>query len=436
MIERTINENLKSCINLLQCANNTCEIQFQEVFLMFAKRMLALMLAAVCLFALGSPARASDGGQENDVFLPQVDCDSVYCFSGEEFGENLTGVCILSLPAGNTGTVLLGQRVVRPGDILPASQLSMLTFRPLPTENDTQALVTYLPIYENRVERQATMTISIRGKQDKAPVAEDAVLETYKNLPNGARLKASDPEGGLLTYTLVRGPRRGEVTIAEDGTFTYAPKKNKIGTDSFTYTATDAAGNVSREATVTIQILKPADKTFYADTFGKECRFAAEWLKNKGLFQGETLADQRCFQPEKAVSRGEFVAMLVQTLGLPVREDVTCTGFADDCPAWLRPYLAAAQRAGLMENWPGGSEFGANGDISAREAALLAQNALQLPASVLAGDQEVADRAVTVMAENGVELPGDGPLTRAHVAMALYRISKLIPTAPGMQVVR
>jgi hypothetical protein len=40
------------------------------------------------------------------------------------------------------------------------------------------------------------------------------------------------------------------------------------------------------------------------------------------------------------------------------------------------------------------------------------------------------------MAENGVELPGDGPLTRAHVAMALYRISKLIPTAPGMQIMR
>ena len=403
---------------------------------MFAKRMLALFLAAFCLVALGSPARASDGGQENDVFYPQVDCDSVYCFSGGEFGENLTGVCILQLPDSATGTVLLGQRVVRPGDILPVSQLSGLTFQPLRTETDAQAVVTYLPIYENRVEKQTTMTISIRGKQDKAPVAEDAVLETYKNLPNQAKLKASDPEGGQLTYTLVRAPRRGEVNIAADGSFTYAPKKNKVGTDSFTYTATDAAGNVSREATVTIQILKPTDKTFYADTFGKECRFAAEWLKNRGLFQGELVGSQSCFQPEKTVSRGEFVTMLVQSLGLTVHEDVTSTGFSDDCPAWLRPYLAAAQRAGLMANWPGGSEFGADAPISAREAALLAQNALQLPTSVLAGDREVADWAVTVMAENGVELPTEGPLTRGHVAMALYRISKLIPTAPGMQVVR
>ncbi len=403
---------------------------------MFAKRMLALFLAVFCLAALFPLARASDGGQETDVLQPQVDCDSVYCFSGNEFGENLTGVCILQLPDSATGTVMLGQRVLRPGDILPVSQLAMLTFQPLRTQVDTQAQVTYLPIYENRVERQATMTISIRGKQDKAPVAEDTVLETYKHLPTGAQLKVSDPEGGQLVFTLVRSPRRGEVTIHEDGSYTYTPKKNKIGTDSFTYTATDAAGNVSREATVTIQVLKPTDKTFYADTFGKECRFAAEWLKNKGLFQGELLGDQSCFQPEKTVSRGEFVTMLVQTLGLPVQEDVTYTGFSDECPGWLRPYLAAAQRAGLMAGWPGGSEFGPDETISSREAALMVQNALQLPTSVLAGDLAIADWAVAVMAENGVALPAEGALTRAHVALALYRISKLIPTAPGMQTLR
>lgn len=403
---------------------------------MFVKRLFAMLVAFGCCVCLCSPALASDGGAENTAMNPAVDCDSIYCFTGAEFGENLTGVCILGLPDSQTGTVLLGTRVIRQGDILSAQQMKELTFQPLRTQEDAIATVTYLPIYENRVDKQTTMTISIRGKVDQAPVAQDSVLETYKNLANQGKLRASDPEGGQLTYTLVRAPRRGEVNIAADGSFTYAPKKNKVGTDSFTYTATDAAGNVSREATVTIQILKPTDKTFYADTFGKECRFAAEWLKNRGLFQGELVGSQSCFQPEKTVSRGEFVTMLVQSLGLTVREDVTSTGFSDDCPAWLRPYLAAAQRAGLMANWPGGSEFGADAPISAREAALLAQNALQLPTSVLAGDREVADWAVTVMAENGVELPTEGPLTRGHVAMALYRISKLIPTAPGMQVVR
>ena len=401
---------------------------------MFAKRLFVLFMACCCCACLCSHALASDEGTESPVVAPEVDCDSVYCFEGSEFGEDLTGVCILRLPASDTGTVLLGTRVIRQGDILAADQLSQLTFQPLRTEADVDATVTYLPIYENRVEKETTMTISIRGKVDKAPVAEDCVLETYKNLANQGKLKVSDPEGGTLTFTIIRGPKRGEVNIAADGSFTYTPKKNKVGTDSFTYTVTDEAGNVSREATVTIQILKAANKTFYADTVGSECRFAAEWMKNTGLFVGETMGDQCCFLPENTVSRGEFVTMLVQSLGLQVDENTTYTGFEDDCPTWLKPYLAAAQRAGLTAGWPNGSTFGANEPITGAEAALLIQNALDLPTSVMAGQQDIAAWALAVMAENGVDLDAQAPLTRSDVAMALYRVSKLAPTAPGMQV--
>lgn len=390
---------------------------------MFSKRMLCLLLAFFCALCFSG-----------DALAVEVDSDSTYCFSGEEFGEELTGVCIIGLPDSAAGTVMLGTRVVCNGDILTAQQLSQLTFLPLRTETDSQATVTYLPIYENRVEKETVLTISIRGKVNRAPVAEDSVLETYKNLANQGVLKVYDPEGGALTYTLTRSPKRGEVTLNADGTYTYTPKKNKVGTDSFTFTATDEAGNVSREATVTIQILKPADKTFYADTLGQDCRFAAEWLKNTGLFQGEIVGGESCFQPEKAVSRGEFVTMLVQSLGIAVEQDATYTGFSDDCPTWLRPYLAAAQRAGLTAGWPGGSVFGASEPITGGEAALMMQNALDMPTSVMAGGLQSADWAVAVMAENGVALTPDEALNRAQVAMALYRVSQLAPTAPGMQV--
>lgn len=401
---------------------------------MFAKRSFALLAAICCCLCLWGQVLASDGGSESPAIAPAVDCDSIYCFNGGEFGENLTGVCILRLPESEAGTVLLGSRVIRQGDILAADQLSLLTFQPLRTEKDVDATVTYLPIYENRVEKEATMTISIRGKVDQVPVAEDSVLETYKNLANQGKLKVSDPEGSVLTYTLTRGPKRGEVNIAADGSFTYTPKKNKVGTDSFTYTATDGAGNASREATVTIQILKPSDKTFYADTQGEDCRFAAEWMKNTGLFVGETVGDQCCFRPEAEVSRGEFVTMLVQSLGLQVEESVVHTGFEEDCPNWLKPYLAAAQRAGLTAGWPNGSTFGAKEPITGAEAALMIQNALDLPTSVMAQEHNAAQCAVAVMAENGVALTADAPLTRSDVAMALYRVSKLAATAPGMMV--
>lgn len=390
---------------------------------MFHKKWLCLALALVCISGLGAGASAV-----------QVDAGSVYCFSAGDFSSQaLEGICVTGLPDSNAGTLWLGQRVVRAGDILTADQLAMLTFQPLRTEQDTDVTVTYLPIYENKVDREASMTICIRGKEDKAPVAEDSALETYKNLPVTGKLKSHDPEGDAMTFTLTRAPRRGEVTIGSDGSFTYTPKKNKVGTDSFVYTATDPAGNVSRQATVTIQILKPGDQPTYADLAGNDCRFAAEWLKNTGIFTGENISGQLHFGPEQAVSRGEFVAMLVQSLQLPVDEDATSTGFTDEAPTWLKPYLAAALRSGLTAGWPGGSVFGAEKPITGAEAALLLQNALALPVStVSSGDR--AETALAVLAENGIALNAGESLNRGQVAQTLYSISKMSATAPGMQV--
>ncbi len=395
---------------------------------MLSKRILCLALAALCILGLGGIATAVE-----------VECDDIYCFSGEDFAqeEALTGVCITGLPDSSAGTVLLGSRVVRQGDILSFSQLEELTFMPLQTQVDRQATVEYLPIYENRVASAVTMTISILGKQDQAPVAQDSALETYKNLPNEGKLSVTDPEGKELTYTVIRGPKRGQVTVNADGSYTYTPKKNKVGTDSFTFTATDPAGNVSRVATVTIQILKPQDKTQYADTLGTDCRFTAEWMKNTGIFVGETISGKACFQPEKAVTRGEFLAMLVKTLDIKVDEDATTTGFTDDVPTWLKPYLAAALRTGLTENWPYGTTFGADTAITGAEAALLMQNALDLPTvNAKTGDDipTWAAEAVIAMTEAGVQLDAGGALTRGAAANALYQISCLAPTAPGMLV--
>ena len=149
-------------------------------------RIVSLVCALFCLLGLAVGALAAE-----------VDCDATYCFTAQDFSgeEEVVGICITQLPESYTGTVMLGNRVLREGDILTADQLSQMTFVPLRREEDAAATVTYLPIYENRVEKSATMTISIRGKEDKAPVAEDMAVETYKNLPNEGKLKVSDPEG-------------------------------------------------------------------------------------------------------------------------------------------------------------------------------------------------------------------------------------------------
>ena len=388
---------------------------------MFRKHIFSILGAIVLLGGLTAPVLAAE-----------VDCDSVYCFCAEDFSaeEGLAGVCITDLPESRTGTVMLGSRVLRTGDILTAEQVSQMTFSPIVTADDAAAEVGYLPIYADRVEPPAAVTIAIRGKEDKPPVAEDTAAETYKNLPATGMLKVRDPEGQALTFTVTRPPKRGSVTIGEDGCFTYTPKKNKVGVDSFTYTAANPAGKVSREATVVITILKPTDAAQYTDTMGQSCRFAAEWMKNSGIFVGETLGSNACFSPEKEVSRGEFVTMLVKSLNIPTEEALSYTGYSDEIPDWLRPYLAAAVRSGLTAGLPDQETFGANTPVTGAEAAVMLQNALSLTVDSMAEAAEETDapawaqNALTVMNRNGIALNTD-ILTRAQTAEILYQAAQM-----------
>ena len=382
---------------------------------MMYKRFVCLAAAVWCLALPVSGAEVESG--------------EVYCFRAEDFAqeEALTGICVTGLP--HEGAVTLGTRILQTGDILTADQLARLTYTSLSGEEDREAVLTYLPIFEDRVAECAAMTVSVRGRQDQAPVAEDSALETYKNLPNEAMLKVRDPEGKAMTYTVTRQPRRGEVAIREDGSFIYTPKKNKVGVDSFTYTATDPAGNVSREATVTVTVLKPGDAQPYTDTAGESCRFAAEWMKNTGIFVAEQIGGNGCFQPGKEVSRGDFLTMLVGALDIPVDESAQYTGFTDEAPGWLKPYLAAAMRSGLTAGWPQADTFDADAPITGAEAAVMVRNALGLTRETAAEADEAlpawAADALTALEEQGIRLEADAVLTRGEAARMMYGISRL-----------
>ena len=108
-----------------------------------------------------------------------------------------------------------------------------------------------------------------------------------------------------------------------------------------------------------------------------------------------------CFSPEKTVTRGEFVTMLVKALDIPVEETLTYTGYGEEVPRWLQPYLAAAVRAGITAGLESRQTFGAEEPIAAEDAAILLQNA--------------TDQAVS--------LEGD-TLTRAEAAQVLYECAR------------
>lgn len=342
-----------------------------------------------------------------------VESGSVYCFAAGDFTGNMEGAALLETP--DTGVLRLDRRVIREGDVLTMAQLENLTFTPYQTEVDNQATVIYLPVSEAGIGQETAFTLGIRGKENKPPVAEDSTLETYKNLPNTGSLRASDPEGEPLSFSVTRQPRRGEVVISQDGSFTYTPKNNKVGVDSFAYTASDPGGKVSREATVTITILRPTEPTAYTDTLGTDCCFEAEWMRSSGIFSGESLAQKPVFQPGKEVTKGEFLAMAVKTLSIPV-EDTASDQYGGNLPQWLRPYATAALRAGLTDRQPW-QEWQADETAKGEDAAALLCSALDLDADEKTQFDELREREI-VLSEGEA-------LTRQTAAIALYRLSEL-----------
>jgi FtsP/CotA-like multicopper oxidase with cupredoxin domain len=95
---------------------------------------------------------------------------------------------------------------------------------------------------------------------NEPPVAVDDAYSTKKNtvlkvpapgvLANDTDINANN----VLTAILVSGPAQGTLQLNPDGSFTYTPKANFSGTDTFTYKANDGVLDSLNAATVTIRV--------------------------------------------------------------------------------------------------------------------------------------------------------------------------------------
>ena len=213
-----------------------------------------------------------------------------------------------------------------------------------------------------------------------APQVWDLEIRTYRDIPGQGQFLASDPEGEEMTFTLVDEPRKGVVVIEGD-CFTYTPDEGITGSDRFTYTATDSQGHVSAPAKVSVNIDKTRSGVTYADTENSPAACAAQELAEKGIFTGGKIGNYYYFQPDLPVSRGEFLAMALETAGREVT-DVTMTGFCDDAgiPAWAKAYAAAGAADGVIRGSSTAEGVAFRGDeiVTFNEAATILDRVLDL----------------------------------------------------------
>lgn len=373
-----------------------------------------------------------------------VDHTSEYQFTAADFPDagEAEGVYICAVPPSYQAEVRIGSRVLHRGDILPTAALEKLRLSPV-CYGEAECSLVYCPISSGALADEVTLNLRILSGTNTAPVCEDGTLETYKNIANSGTLSVSDKENDKLTYQLVKAPKRGTVELHTDGSFTYTPDKNKVGRDSFVFTATDPAGNVSNEACVKIRILKPADKATYQDMRGDADEFAALWLKDNGIYTGRSIAGNLCFEPDSTLSRSEFLIACMKLAGLEQTDSAISTGFADELetPVWQQPYLSAAYQSGMISGTPSdeGLVFRPEETLSRAEAAVMLQKLLRLPSdtAVFAGsDASIvpawAESAVSALSAAGITLSVDdyeAPLTRREAAKLLLSAAPAVKTA-------
>lgn len=97
----------------------------------------------------------------------------------------------------------------------------------------------------------ATFSLNVTPVND-VPVASGQSLSTPKNEWIDLRLLVSDPDGDLLTYTLIQGPTNGVLTgLPPD--VRYLPALNFVGADAIRFQASDGVAS-SAIATISIQV--------------------------------------------------------------------------------------------------------------------------------------------------------------------------------------
>jgi VCBS repeat-containing protein len=176
-------------------------------------------------------------------------------------GSTSEGTVTLSAPApGGGATVTLWSSMssiatVPPNVIVPGGQTNAnftVTTSPV-------ASITALSISASWDEVTKSSVFSVLpGSSNLPPVAVNDAYSTSENTPlsveaSGVLDNDTDPEGDPLTAQLVTGPSYGTFTLNADGSFAYTPGTDYVGSDSFTYQASDGT-LTSNTATVTITI--------------------------------------------------------------------------------------------------------------------------------------------------------------------------------------
>jgi hypothetical protein len=110
------------------------------------------------------------------------------------------------------------------------------------------------------MEHYGVTVLRLTPIANRPPIAQGETYsasagKTMRVRAPGVLKNDGDPDGNPLAAVLVSYPGNGSLTFNVNGSFSYTPRRNFVGTDTFTYKASDGLA-LSAAATVTIQVTK------------------------------------------------------------------------------------------------------------------------------------------------------------------------------------
>ena len=184
---------------------------------------------------------------------------------------NLASVVIVSDPSDGTATVDASGTITYLNTGIAATS-DTLSY----TVADLEGVISNVAI--------VTITVTVAGEGDTAPIANDDIVDSVeagKTISFTVTGNDVDNSGSLnpASVIIVSEPSDGIATVDASGTITYLNTGIVATTDTLTYTVTNAEGQISNEATVTIIVTEPSGSGT-TDSCGKSIEFDGinDWI--------------------------------------------------------------------------------------------------------------------------------------------------------------
>ncbi len=163
--------------------------------------------------------------------------------------------------------------------------------------------------------------------------------------------------------------------------------------ESSLYDMTDSQWGLAGRNSDVRKMRKSLDDITFLDIEGYKFANSIEELAKRGIVSGKS---ENLFEPENTMTRGEFAAIIVKGLGLPLKNQ----GIFEDVKAdqWFYPYINSAYSYGIIKG-VSEKEFNPGGTITLEEAAVMV-----IRAAMLCGMDETASKEVLDKIKDGDEI--------------------------------